>query len=116
MADYSVCKLDEIEGSYGGGYKGLREPLSATAFGIGVIQMPADYADYPDHDHSDDGQEEVYMTLDGSGEMDIEGERVPLEPGVCVRVGASTKRKVIAGPNGIRFVAVGAPEGSYKSS
>ena len=114
MADYSVCKLDEVEGSHGGGYKGVREPLNATAFGIGVIQMPANYAEYPDHTHADDGQEEVYFLLDGSGTIDIEGEQVPFEAGTFVRVAAGTRRKVLAGPDGIRFMAIGAPEGSYK--
>jgi hypothetical protein len=33
MADYSVCKLDEIEGSYGGAFKGVRAALDGTAFG-----------------------------------------------------------------------------------
>jgi|SRR4051812_45365497 mannose-6-phosphate isomerase-like protein (cupin superfamily) len=115
MADYTVCKLDEVEGSHGGGYKGVREPLKATAFGIGVIQMPPNYQDYPDHDHAEDGQEEVYYLLDGSGEIDIEGERVTFEPGMFVRVGSGTKRKLLPGPDGMRFMAIGAPEGSYKS-
>ncbi len=115
MADYTVCKLDDVEATYGGGFKGVREPLNGTAFGIGVITMPANYADYPDHDHAADGQEEVYFLLGGSGVIDIEGEQVALEPDTFVRVGSGTKRKVLAGPDGIRFMAIGAPEGSYKS-
>ena len=115
MADYSVCRLDEIDASHGGGFKGVREPLNGTAFGIGVITMPANYAGYPEHDHSADGQEEVYFLLGGSGELDIEGERVALAPDTFVRVGSGTKRKVLAGPDGIRLLAIGAPEGSYKS-
>lgn len=115
MADYSVCKLDDVEASHGGGFKGVRGPLNGTAFGIGVVTMPANYAGYPEHDHSDDGQEEVYFLLGGSGELEIEGERVALEPDTFIRVGSGTKRKVLAGPDGIRFMAIGAPEGSYKT-
>jgi quercetin dioxygenase-like cupin family protein len=114
MADYNVCRLDEIEGSYGGGFKGVRKALGGTAFGINVIQMPGGYMDYPEHDHSEDQQEEVYVPLEGSGEMDIEGEKIVLEPGVFVRVAPGTKRKVIPGADGIKFLAVGSPAGAYK--
>src|SRR4051794_16016974 len=113
MADYSVCRLEEIEGS---GFKGVRAALGGTAFGINVLEFPAGYMDYPEHDHSEDQQEEVYVPLEGSGEIDIEGERIPLEPGVFVRVAPGTRRKVLPGADGLKFLAVGAPVGSYKSS
>lgn len=111
MADYSVCRLDEIEGT---GFKGVRAALGGTAFGINVLEFPAGYMDYPEHDHSEDQQEEVYVPLEGSGEIDIEGERVALEPGVFVRVAPGTKRKVLPGPDGLKFLAVGATVGGFK--
>jgi len=111
MADYSVCRLEEIEGR---GFKAVRAALGGTAFGINVLELSAGYMDYPEHDHSEDQQEEVYVPLAGSGEMDIEGERVALEPGVFVRVAPGTKRKVIPGSDGLTFLAVGAPAGSYQ--
>jgi mannose-6-phosphate isomerase-like protein (cupin superfamily) len=81
-----------------------------------VIQMPPDYGDYPEHDHADSGQEEVFLTLSGSGWMDIEGERVDLDPETIVRVGAGAKRKIYAGPQGIRVLAIGgAPGEVYKA-
>ena len=80
-----------------------------------VIQMPPEFDDYPDHDHADSGQEEVFAVLSGSGWMDIEGERVELNGDTLIRVGPETKRKVIAGPEGIRMLAVGcAPGEAYK--
>ena len=63
-----------------------RAELGVSAFGFQVIQMPPDYADYPDHDHADSGQEELFSVLSGSGWMDIEGERVELDPETLVRV------------------------------
>ncbi len=113
MADYSVCRLDEIEGSYGGAFKGIRAALGGKAFGINVIDMPAGYDGYPEHDHSDDGQEEVYTALAGSAEMDIEGTRVPLVPETFIRVAPGTKRKIYPGADGVRILAVGSPVGAY---
>src|SRR5262249_8695838 len=65
----------------------------------------------PEHDHSEDGQEEVYVTLRGSGEWDIEGERVPVDPEMIVRISAGTKRKLLPGPEGIRVLALGGVPG-----
>ncbi len=114
MADYSVCKLDEMEGAHGGVFKGVRSALGGTAFGINVLEFPPNFQDYPDHDHSKDGQEEVYTAISGSAEIDIEGTRVPLAPGTFVRVSPGTKRKIYPGPDGVKLLAVGAPPGAYK--
>jgi hypothetical protein len=47
--------------------------------------------------------------------MDVEGERVELEPDALVRVGPAARRKIYAGPEGIRVLAIGgAPGEPYK--
>ncbi len=116
MAEYAVKKIDEMEGVYGGAFKRARAELGVVSFGLGVIDMPANYDGYPEHDHSEDGQEEVYMVLRGGGEIEIEGERFPLDPEHMARVAPGTKRKVWPGPEGIRMVIVGGvAEGSYEA-
>lgn len=115
MADYTAKRISDMEAKYGGGFVLARAELGASAFGFQVIQMPPDYSDYPDHDHADSGQEELFSVLSGSGWMDIEGERVELDPETLVRVAPATKRKVYAGPQGIRMLVIGgAPGASYK--
>ena len=73
---------------FGGGFVKARAELGVTAFGLQVIQLPPDYDDYPEHDHAESGQEEVFVALGGSGWMDIEGERVELDSETFVRVAA----------------------------
>jgi mannose-6-phosphate isomerase-like protein (cupin superfamily) len=107
MSDYTAKRINEMEAGYGGGFVKVRAELGVTAFGMQIIQLPPDYADYPEHDHADSGQEEVFAVLSGSGSMDVEGERVELEPETLVRVGAKTKRKVYAGPQGLRLLVTG---------
>jgi mannose-6-phosphate isomerase-like protein (cupin superfamily) len=107
MSDYTAKRIKDMEAGFGGGFVKARAELGVTAFGMQVIQMPPDYADYPDHDHADSGQEEVFAILSGSGWMDIEGERVELDGETLVRVGPKTKRKVHAGPQGIRMLVTG---------
>jgi hypothetical protein len=112
MSDYTAKRIGEMQAAYGGGFVKARAELGVTSFGMQVIQLPPDYEDYPLHDHAESGQEEVFLALKGSGWIDIEGERVDLEPEVLVRVGPEPKRKVFAGPNGLQMLALGGVAGS----
>jgi uncharacterized cupin superfamily protein len=112
MADYSVVTLDDIEPSHGV-FKAVRAALGGTAFGINVLELPAGFENYPEHSHSEDQQEEVYTALSGSGEIDIEGERIALQPGTFVRVAPGTNRRIVPGPEGVHVLAVGCKAGSY---
>ena len=47
-----------------------------------VENFPAHFEHYPEHDHGDDGQEEVYTVLAGSATLTAGGEEHRLEPGV----------------------------------
>ena len=112
MPDYTVARIDEIEGIYGGGFKRARSALGISSFGMQVMDLPPAFEGYPEHDHSSDGQEEVYATLRGGGEIEIDGERHPLDPDHLVSVKAGTKRKVLPGPEGIRLLIVGGTPGA----
>ncbi len=115
MTDFTAKRIEEMEAGFGGGFVKVRAELGVTAFGMQVIQMPPDYEGYPEHDHAESGQEEVFVTLSGSGSMEIEGERVAMDPETFIRVAATARRKVIAGPDGIRMLVVGGcPGEAYK--
>jgi mannose-6-phosphate isomerase-like protein (cupin superfamily) len=115
MSDYTAKCIKDMEAGFGGGFVKARAELGVTAFGMQVIQLPPDYSDYPEHDHAESAQEEVFVALDGSGWIDIEGERVELDGDTLVRVGPETRRKVYAGPQGLRMLAIGgAPGQPYK--
>jgi mannose-6-phosphate isomerase-like protein (cupin superfamily) len=115
MADYTAKRLEEMQAAYGGGFVKVRAELGVSAFGMQVIQLPPNYADYPEHDHAESGQEEVFVALSGSGWIDVEGERVELDGTTFVRVGPETRRKVHAGADGLRLLAIGgAPGEAYK--
>ena len=112
MANYAVKRIDEMEAVFGGAFKRARAELGVESFGMQVLDMPAETGDrYPEHDHGEDGQEEVYVVLRGTGEIEIEGERHALEPDVMARVGPGVKRKLFAGPEGVRILALGGVAG-----
>jgi mannose-6-phosphate isomerase-like protein (cupin superfamily) len=115
MADYTAKRLDQMQAAYGGGFVKVRAELGVSAFGMQVIQLPPDYAEYPEHDHAESGQEEVFVALSGSGWIDVDGERVDLDGTTFVRIGPEARRKVHAGANGLRLLAIGgAPGEAYK--
>jgi uncharacterized cupin superfamily protein len=115
MADYTARRIEEMETGFGGGFVKARAELGVTAFGLQVIQLPPEYGDYPEHDHAESGQEEVFLAIGGSGWIEIEGERVELDGKTFVRVGPEAKRKVYAGADGLRLLAIGgAPGEPYK--
>ena len=117
MANYAVKRIDEMEAVFGGAFKRARAELGVESFGMQVLDMPAQTGDrYPEHDHGEDGQEEVYVVLGGSADFDIDGERVHVEPETAVRVAPTTKRQIHPGPDGVRILAVGGvPGGPYQA-
>lgn len=107
MSTHAVKKIDEMEAIYLGSFKRARAELGVESFGMQIIDMPADFENYPEHDHAEDGQEEVFMALRGGGEIEIDGERFPLDADHVARVSAGTKRKVWPGADGIRVLVLG---------
>ncbi len=133
MADVTHVKIDEIEELQGFERVSMRRAAAAlgvTAFGISIEELGPGADEYPEHDHSVDGiggrmfakrpqqlgQEEVYVALRGSGTLEAGGVRYPIDPEHIVRVGPSVVRKVTAGPDGLRLLALGgAPGEPYDS-
>jgi mannose-6-phosphate isomerase-like protein (cupin superfamily) len=111
MADYAVKRIDEMDAAYLGAFKRARAELGVESFGMQVIDLPPNFDRYPEHDHSDSGQEEVFLALRGTGEIEIGGERVPLDADHIVRVGPTERRKVLSGPDGMRLLALGGTPG-----
>jgi len=111
MGDYEVKRIDEMEAVFRGAFKRARAELGVEAFGIQVIDMPPNYEHYPEHDHTHDKQEEVFLVMRGGGEIEIDGERFPLDDEHIARVGVASKRKVWPGAEGVRLVVLGGVPG-----
>lgn len=111
MSGHAVKRIDEMEAIYGGAFKRARAELGVESFGMQIIDMPPNFENYPEHDHEQDGQEEVYLTLSGGGELDIAGERFPLDPDHVARIGPGVMRKVYPGADGIRILVIGGKVG-----
>ncbi|MEA2432057.1 MAG: hypothetical protein QOF65_163 [Thermoleophilaceae bacterium] len=111
MGDYTAKRIDDMEAAFLGGFKRARAELGVESFGMQVLDMPPNLDAYPEHDHAESGQEEVFVVLRGAGEIELDGERVPLDPDTIMRVGPSARRKFWPGDQGMRVLALGGVPG-----
>ncbi len=116
MSDVVVKRVEEFDSPNNGGFCRARASLGVTAFGIQVENFPPHFEHFPEHDHSDDGQEEVYTVLSGSATLHAEGQDYHLEPGVFARVGPGVTRKITTGDEPLRLLAIGATPGAPYSA
>jgi mannose-6-phosphate isomerase-like protein (cupin superfamily) len=114
MAAGTIKRIDELASIHHGAVKLAGDELGVQSFGLQVMDFPAGFADYPEHDHSHDGQEEVYVVLEGSAEFEVGGKRMLADAGTLLRVDPESRRKLTAGPSGVRVLAIGCtPDGGY---
>jgi hypothetical protein len=122
MADCTVKRTEEMETIFDGIVHRARASLGASSLGMQVMQFPAGWEGYPNHDHLNDssdqndlGQEEIYIAIEGSATLLVDGDEHVLERGVLARVGPEQKRRIVPGPEGFSMVAVGGRPGeAYK--
>ena len=105
---YSKITLDEIEpAGPDGAVKFVRRQLDCEAFGINWFEL-APNAPGLQHDEADTDQEEVNVIIRGTGTYRIDGEEVAVGPGTFFRFDPDTTRQIVAGPDGLTMLAVGA--------
>ena len=110
---YSIVHVDDIEpGGPGGAVRFVRRALGVEAFGINRFDLPAG-REGREHDETGTGQEEVAIVIGGSGHWRVDGAEVPVREGSFVRFDAGSTRCPVAGPDGLSFVSIGSPRGTY---
>ena len=112
MSDVTIKRFDDLESYKGEGrFRYAAKSLGVSSWGMNILHLPPQWSDHPDHDHQKDGQEEVYVVLDGSAKLLAGNETFNLEPGLLARVGPNLKRKIVPGPNGVTLLALGGTPG-----
>lgn len=128
VADVTHLKIEEIDLLQGFDRVGMRRvavALGVSSLGISIEELAPGADEYPEHDHSEEGiggqmfaqrpqqlgQEEVYVALRGSGVLEADGQAYPIDTDHIVRVGPAVRRKIVAGPDGLRLLAIGGTPG-----
>jgi mannose-6-phosphate isomerase-like protein (cupin superfamily) len=114
MARYTKLNFEDIEDSAKrfGLSPGLEarfggRPLESEIVAVSRETLAPGFRVPFGHMHRD--QEEIYVVLRGSGRIKIEDEILDLRQGDIVRLGRGVWRCTEGGPDGMEYLAVGAP-------
>ena len=112
MNEFTVKSIGEMQAVNDGTTKLAGAELGVESFGIQVFDFPVGFSDYPEHDHAENEMEEVYVVLNGSAEFEINGQQVSLDREQMLWIGASTRRRLEPGPDGVRILVIGSSPGT----
>jgi gentisate 1,2-dioxygenase len=114
MSDYTIVNLGDVENvaprfqmPEGMDVRFPKRQLGCTIGGVGIEKLPPGVRTPFGHTHSQ--QEELYVVTEGSGRVKIDEEVHDLRTWDIVRVGPNTMRNFEGGPDGITYIAFGAP-------
>lgn len=99
---YTKANYTDVESKNGLHF--MRNALDAEKQGFTVLETDGEWEGM-EHDH-EDGQEEIYFLIDGSAEVEIEGETVEMEEGDAVRISPEDSR-TLRTTEASKFVLVG---------
>lgn len=117
MSEITIKPIDEVEPYRGPGelegieFRPVGRALGVTAWGMNVLKLAPGASTYPEHDHGDDGQEEVFLVLEGGATLRAGERDWRLERGDMVRVPPGMKRHWEPGERGVTLLALGATPG-----
>jgi uncharacterized cupin superfamily protein len=92
---------DDMEARFASGDLGLEQS------GAGLVRLKPGFRMPFGHAHSE--QEEVYVVTRGSGRLKLDDEVLELKEYDAVRIPAGVMRNTEAGPDGMEYLAFGAP-------
>ncbi len=125
MSDLTVRRVGDMPTIYDGVFVLARASLGVSSFGIQLLNVPPGWTG-PEHAHegmtgelaaqANDGQEEVYIGIEGSAVLHADGNEVLIEPDIMVRCGPSVMRQLVTHEFAARILVVGAIPGRAYSA
>lgn len=107
MSTYKHVNYREID-PVSGGMHFLREPLDSERVGVTITRCEPNWNSRP-HDHTDNDHEEIYVLIEGSATVVIDGEPVEMESGDAIWIPPESTRQIRNGDEESAFVLVSAP-------
>ena len=89
----------------------LHDKLSLTSCEISLNSMPAKTALPFSHSHKEN--EEIYIFISGTGNIILDGNKIPFKEGDCFRVAPSCSRS-LESIESCRYICIQAKEGSLR--
>lgn len=101
----AVVHATDVEASRGV-FRALTDTLGVSGFRVNQLELPAG-AEGPEHDHTGNGQEEVYAVIGGGGVLRMGEDEVELRPGHFVYCPPDVRRQMVAGDEGLVWIGIG---------
>ena len=106
MKNYQVAKIankPRVE---------LKEALNLSGCEVSINELPANVSVPFVHSHKQN--EELYIILEGNGELFIDGEVLKVSKGDALRIDPEGKRCFRAGKSGIKMICIQSKKGSLE--
>ena len=107
--EYQSTGIDDLPQLWDGLAKLVREGLGISAFGVQIMDLPANYSTQS-HNEWESGQEEMYVALSGSGAVIVHNgadHGLLIDSERVIAIGPHVERTLAAGPEGLRVLCVG---------
>jgi mannose-6-phosphate isomerase-like protein (cupin superfamily) len=115
MAKYTVQNIKGLDnaaeqfGIEGMEARFARKAMELEQFGFSVQTLTPSFRQPFGHRHA--SQEEAYLVLRGGGRIKVDDDVVDLKEWDAIRIPPGVTRQLEAGPDGMEFLAIGAPGG-----
>jgi quercetin dioxygenase-like cupin family protein len=104
-----VDDFEEMEGSGNATWRLARKSLDGESFGFNVVDI-APGGQIPEHNHTGDNQEEVYIVLDGRATIITDGEEHEAPAGTYLRAAPQVNRTIRNDADAtVRALLIGVP-------
>jgi (S)-ureidoglycine aminohydrolase len=110
MDPFTIIHSDDFERT--GKWSLARRSLGLESFGMNLVEIPPG-EDIPEHDETGRDQEEVFIVLDGTPSLVIDGEKHATRPGTFARLAVECRRTMVNdGDVPARVLIISAPRTS----
>ena len=92
MSAFTIVHLDDFERPFPK-WALARRSLGLSSFGMNVVELPPGET-IPEHTEVESDQEEVFIVLDGTPTIVVDGEDHPMRAGTFVRLDPEPRRTV----------------------
>jgi uncharacterized cupin superfamily protein len=99
----TIRRREDLERS--GNWLLARRSLGLAAFGMNVVEIPAG-EQIPEHDEIDRDQEEVFIVLEGSPSLVVDGREIETPAGTFARLDPGLRRTVVNRGEGVAAVLI----------
>ena len=108
MASYEKASLDEIASKQWPHWIPIRHHFGIETFGINVWRGRDDGTVISEHNHAEDGEPELYYTIEGHATFTVDGEEVDAPAGTCLWLNDPSTTRSATGDKDTLVLSVGA--------